>query len=114
MPPAVLSVGGVSLGGDAGHEMTTSLLPTLLTSTLPTGRAPLGAIGMAVTVWQEGTATDCRLDVARAALMDVCRNSPAHVGACGVHPWGAGSLQSLVLGATSRTITQFPRPLRRS
>lgn len=28
--------------------------------------------------------------------------------------WGAGSVQSLVLGATSRTITQFPRPLGRS
>lgn len=40
----VLSVGAASLGSDAGHEMTTSLLPTFLTSTLHAGPAGLGAI----------------------------------------------------------------------
>lgn len=40
----VLSVGTASLGSDAGHEMTTSLLPTFLTSTLHGGPAALGAI----------------------------------------------------------------------
>ena len=40
----VLSVGAASLGSDAGHEMTTSLLPTFLTSTLHAGPAALGAI----------------------------------------------------------------------
>lgn len=41
---AVLSVGGASLGSDAGHEMTTSLLPTFVSSTLHAGPAALGAI----------------------------------------------------------------------
>lgn len=40
----VLSVGAASLGSDAGHELTTSLLPTFLTSTLHAGPAALGAI----------------------------------------------------------------------
>ncbi len=40
----VLSVGGASLASDAGHEMTTSLLPTFLTTTLHAGPAALGAI----------------------------------------------------------------------
>jgi MFS family permease len=40
----VVSVGAASLGSDAGHEMTTSLLPFFLTSTLHTGPAALGAI----------------------------------------------------------------------
>lgn len=40
----VVSVGLASLGSDAGHEMTTSLLPTFLTSTLHAGPAALGAI----------------------------------------------------------------------
>jgi hypothetical protein len=48
MTPGVLSVGAASLGSDAGHEMTTSLLPTFLptflTSTLHAGPAALGAI----------------------------------------------------------------------
>ena len=39
-----MSVGLASLGSDAGHEMTTSLLPTFLTSTLHAGPAALGAI----------------------------------------------------------------------
>lgn len=32
--PGVLSIGAASFGSDAGHELTTSLLPTFLTSTL--------------------------------------------------------------------------------
>jgi MFS family permease len=40
----VTSVGLASLGSDAGHEMTTSLLPTFLSSTLHSGPAALGAI----------------------------------------------------------------------
>lgn len=37
-------MGAASLGSDAGHEMTTSLLPTFLTSTLHAGPGALGAI----------------------------------------------------------------------
>lgn len=44
MTPGVASVGIASLGSDAGHELTTSLLPTFLTSTLHAGPAALGAI----------------------------------------------------------------------
>jgi hypothetical protein len=44
LTPGVLSVGAASLASDAGHEMTTSLLPTFLTSTLGAGPAALGAI----------------------------------------------------------------------
>lgn len=44
LTPGVASVGLASLGSDAGHEMTTSLLPTFLTSTLHAGPAALGAI----------------------------------------------------------------------
>lgn len=44
LTPGVASVGLASLGSDAGHEMTTSLLPSLLTSTLHAGPAALGAI----------------------------------------------------------------------
>jgi len=40
----VISVGAASLGSDAGHELTTSLLPSFLTSTLHAGPAALGAI----------------------------------------------------------------------
>jgi len=40
----VASVGLASFGSDAGHEITTSLLPTFLTSTLHAGPAALGAI----------------------------------------------------------------------
>lgn len=40
----VASIGLASLGSDAGHEMTTSLLPTFLASTLHSGPAVLGAI----------------------------------------------------------------------
>ncbi|WP_248579433.1 MFS transporter [Nocardioides sp. InS609-2] len=40
----VASVGLASLGSDAGHEMTTSLLPTFISSTLHSGPAALGAI----------------------------------------------------------------------
>lgn len=40
----VASVGAASFFSDAGHEMTTSLLPTFLTSTLHAGPAALGAI----------------------------------------------------------------------
>src|SRR5680860_442597 len=40
----VLSVGAASLGSDAGHELTTSLLPSFLTSILHAGPAALGAI----------------------------------------------------------------------
>ena len=39
-----MSVGAASLGSDAGHEITTSLLPSFLTSTLHAGPAALGAI----------------------------------------------------------------------
>jgi MFS family permease len=42
--PGVASVGVASLGSDAGHELTTSLLPSFLTSTLHAGPAALGAI----------------------------------------------------------------------
>lgn len=44
LTPGVLSVGAASLASDAGHEMTTSLLPSFLTSTLHAGPAALGAI----------------------------------------------------------------------
>jgi MFS family permease len=44
LTPGVLSIGAASLGSDAGHELTTSLLPTFLTSTLHAGPAALGAI----------------------------------------------------------------------
>ena len=44
LTPGVASVGIASLGSDAGHELTTSLLPTFLTSTLHAGPAALGAI----------------------------------------------------------------------
>jgi MFS family permease len=44
LTPGVLAVGAASLGSDAGHELTTSLLPTFLTSTLHAGPAALGAI----------------------------------------------------------------------
>ncbi len=44
LTPGVLSVGAASLGSDAGHELTTSLLPSFLTSTLHAGPAALGAI----------------------------------------------------------------------
>jgi MFS family permease len=44
LTPGVVSVGLASLGSDAGHEMTTSLLPTFLTSTLHAGPGGLGAI----------------------------------------------------------------------
>lgn len=44
LTPGVLSVGAASLGSDAGHELTTSLLPTFLISTLHAGPAALGAI----------------------------------------------------------------------
>lgn len=40
----VASVAAASLASDAGHELTTSLLPTFLTSTLNAGPAALGAI----------------------------------------------------------------------
>jgi MFS family permease len=40
----VWGVGGASLFSDAGHELATSLLPTLLTSTLHAGPGALGAI----------------------------------------------------------------------
>jgi MFS family permease len=44
LTPGVMSIGAASLGSDAGHELTTSLLPTFLTSTLHAGPAALGAI----------------------------------------------------------------------
>lgn len=44
LTPGVLSVGLSSLGSDAGHEMTTSLLPTFVTSTLHASAAGLGVI----------------------------------------------------------------------
>lgn len=44
LTPGVMSVGAASLASDAGHELTTSLLPTFLTSTLHAGPAALGAI----------------------------------------------------------------------
>ena len=44
MTRGVWSVGAASLGSDAGHEVTTSLLPTFLTSTLHAGPGALGAI----------------------------------------------------------------------
>lgn len=44
LTPGVASVGVASFGSDAGHEITTSLLPTFLTSTLHAGPAALGAI----------------------------------------------------------------------
>ncbi|HVX56048.1 MFS transporter, partial [Nocardioides sp.] len=40
----VLSVGLASLGSDSGHEMTTSLLPTFLATTLQSGAGALGVI----------------------------------------------------------------------
>lgn len=40
----VASVGGASLFSDSGHELVTSLLPSLVTSTLHGGPATLGAI----------------------------------------------------------------------
>jgi MFS family permease len=40
----VLSVGLASLGSDSGHEMTTSLLPTFLSTTLHSGAGALGVI----------------------------------------------------------------------
>jgi MFS family permease len=40
----VLGVGGASLCSDTGHEMATSLLPTLLTASLHAGPAALGTI----------------------------------------------------------------------
>jgi MFS family permease len=42
--PGVLGVAGASFGSDAGHEMTTSLLPTFLTSVLHAGPGALGVI----------------------------------------------------------------------
>lgn len=44
LTPGVASVGVASLCSDAGHEMTTSLLPTFLSSTLHAGPAALGTI----------------------------------------------------------------------
>lgn len=44
LSPGVASVGVASLCSDAGHELTTSLLPTFLTSTLHAGPAALGTI----------------------------------------------------------------------
>lgn len=44
LTPGVGSVGAASFFSDAGHEMATSVLPTLLTSTLHAGPAALGAI----------------------------------------------------------------------
>ena len=42
--PGVGGVGAASFFSDAGHEMTTSVLPTLVTSTLHAGPGALGAI----------------------------------------------------------------------
>lgn len=44
LTPGVGSIGAASFLSDAGHEMTTSLLPSFLTSTLHAGPAALGAI----------------------------------------------------------------------
>ena len=44
LTPGVGAIGAASFLSDAGHEMATSLLPTLLTSTLGAGPAALGAI----------------------------------------------------------------------
>lgn len=44
LTPGVAAIGLSSLGSDAGHEMTTSLLPSFLSSTLHAGPAALGAI----------------------------------------------------------------------
>jgi MFS family permease len=44
LTPGVASVGAASLFSDAGHELTTSLLPTFLTVTLHAGPAALGTI----------------------------------------------------------------------
>lgn len=44
LTPGVASVGAASFFSDAGHEIATSLLPTLLTSTLHAGPGALGAI----------------------------------------------------------------------
>jgi MFS family permease len=44
LTPGVASIGAASFLSDAGHEMTTSLLPTFLTSTLHAGPAALGTI----------------------------------------------------------------------
>ena len=40
----ILGVGAASFFSDAGHELTTSLLPSFLTSVLHAGPAALGAI----------------------------------------------------------------------
>jgi MFS family permease len=44
LTPGVFSVGAASFGSDAGHELTTSLLPSFLASTMHAGPATLGAI----------------------------------------------------------------------
>lgn len=44
LTPGVLGVGTASLLSDSGHELATSLLPSLLTSTLHAGPAALGTI----------------------------------------------------------------------
>ncbi|MGZ4609300.1 MAG: MFS transporter, partial [Actinomycetes bacterium] len=44
LTPGVASIGTASFLSDAGHEITTSLLPTFLTSTLHAGPAALGTI----------------------------------------------------------------------
>ncbi len=44
LTPGVAAVGVASFGSDAGHEMTTSLLPTFLTSVLHAGPSALGAV----------------------------------------------------------------------
>ena len=44
LSPGVAGVSAASLFSDAGHEMVTALVPTLLASTLHSGPAALGAI----------------------------------------------------------------------
>ena len=44
LTPGVASVGAASLFSDLGHEMTTSVLPTFVTSTLHSGPGALGVI----------------------------------------------------------------------
>lgn len=44
LSPGVVSVGAASLFSDLGHEMTTSVLPTFVTSTLHSGPGALGVI----------------------------------------------------------------------
>ena len=44
LSPGVAAVGTASFFSDVGHEITTSLLPTFVTSTLHAGPAALGAI----------------------------------------------------------------------